>query len=411
MGNSISAYVRNSRTTLDEVMSDIRNGTNQDSGNIFVFDRNERLKVTVSTNKYLLYRVFATIQKDDARVIQEMVSSSQAPADVKMIIILQDRRIEKLFIFEGQLIIPPSIQQLQSLSNLQICNLNLVEMPDEMKNLRSLKEFNLVSLKVRLLPAFIWTFKNLEALILNDLPIDLIPPSIGQLKKLEVLGLSDLKNLPNLPKEIWNLTNLKVLDLSELMIRSLPPCIGQLSNLEELYLNDTKQLSILPEEIGNLTKLKVLDLEDSRIESLPDATAMLADLWYLNLELTYMYESDFLHMLAERHHFLSSLGTDEYLPEMPHCTLALNRARCFIGSFFSPDYKYAKLIPKIWPHILYNTAKVRDWKCSPSSYYPSWRIDCSYQIHRPDAIYLALEMGRAQFIQLVLDNRGADNAE
>ena len=125
-------------------------------------------------------------------------------------------------------------------------------------------------------------FKNLTELNLWNRGLTEIPDSIVNLTNLRILYLSN-NQLTSLPDSIGNLTNLIFLDLHYNQLTSLHDSIGNLTNLRKLNLSNN-QLRSLQDSIGNLTNLTELDLSYNPLKSLPDSIGNLTNLERLNLD-------------------------------------------------------------------------------------------------------------------------------
>ena len=130
-------------------------------------------------------------------------------------------------------------------------------------------------------PAEIEQLTSLTRLNLRGNRLTSLPAEIGQLTSLTVLDLRSNK-LTSVPAEIWQLTSLTVLTLEGNRLTSVPPEIGRLTSLEKLDLFGN-ELTSLPAEIGQLTSLKWLSLAYNQLTSVPAEIGQLTSLTGLNL--------------------------------------------------------------------------------------------------------------------------------
>ncbi len=145
--------------------------------------------------------------------------------------------------------LPPEIGQLTSLTELDLRNNQLSELPPEIGQLTSLAELSLNNNQLRVLPPEITQLNNLIWLYLYGNKLRELPPEITQLNNLRRLGLGD-NQLRALPPKIGKMTNLTSLNLEGNQLHELPPEIGQLNNRTKLYLS-FNPLEAPPLEIAN----------------------------------------------------------------------------------------------------------------------------------------------------------------
>lgn len=123
---------------------------------------------------------------------------------------------------------------------------------------------------------------ELTELDLSNQQLTELPPEIGQFKNLQNLNLSE-NQLSFLPQEIGQLKHLQSLDLSQNQIISLPKELNQLKDLKQLNLQQN-QLSEVPREILQLTWLAHLDLSKNQLKQLPKKLTRLRKLKEFNLQ-------------------------------------------------------------------------------------------------------------------------------
>ena len=177
--------------------------------------------------------------------------------------------------------VPAEIEQLTSLTRLNLRGNRLTSLPAEIGQLTSLTVLDLRSNKLTSVPAEIWQLTSLTVLTLEGNRLTSVPPEIGRLTSLEKLDLFG-NELTSLPAEIGQLTALKWLSLAYNRLTSVPAEIGQLTSLERLELNSNR-LTSLPAEIGQLTSLKWLSLAYNQLTSVPAEIGQLTSLTGLNL--------------------------------------------------------------------------------------------------------------------------------
>lgn len=127
------------------------------------------------------------------------------------------------------------------LSVLDLCNYELIQIPDELFELTNLRDLHL-----------------------SDNLLEQLPEKISKLAKLGQLDLS-FNKIVEFPKQILELENLRFLNLAGNHLVELPKEIARLKNLEVLRLSGN-QLRELPGEISKLVKLHYLDLEGNPLE-------------------------------------------------------------------------------------------------------------------------------------------------
>jgi leucine-rich repeat protein SHOC2 len=200
--------------------------------------------------------------------------------------------------------VPPEIENLPNLTELNLENNLITAVPPEIGNLLSLDNLDLSGNQLTAIPLQIGTLSNLGNLDLSSNQLTAVPPEIGNLSSLTALYLfnnqltavppeiGNLSNLTNLfinlnqltavPPEIGNLSNLTLLYLDRNQLTTVPPEIGNLSNLVSLNLSQN-QLTTVPSEIGNLSSLERLDLRNNQLTALPPEIGNLSNLSWLSL--------------------------------------------------------------------------------------------------------------------------------
>ena len=182
--------------------------------------------------------------------------------------------------------IPAGIENLNSLTELNLSFTMIRELPESIDKLTSLEWLYLNGTQLRELPKGVDKMANLVGLYLNNTPLKELPESIKNLEKLSFLYLRNTL-LSKLPDSIGYLTCLRHIDLSSTHLDELPESIGRLTRLKWLSLNNTR-LSKLPESMGDLIELRGLYLRNTPLSELPDTVGNLKSLLYLDLSQTYL---------------------------------------------------------------------------------------------------------------------------
>lgn len=209
-------------------------------------------------------------------------------------------------------------------SELDLSQLNLKELPESLQTLKNLTILNCSANRLTRLPEWIGRLKQLRFLVLSnnkissydiaDLPklthlflssnaLREIPEAILRLRSLQMLDV-DFNELTLLPPDLSRLRDLDsfsasgnplnnvqpVCELSKLQtlfasyckLTAIPPEIGRLAGLSYLSLR-SNQLRSLPASIGQLSKLAVLDLEGNDLQDLPASIRRIPELAQLYL--------------------------------------------------------------------------------------------------------------------------------
>ncbi|CAB1320301.1 unnamed protein product [Coregonus sp. 'balchen'] len=146
------------------------------------------------------------------------------------------------------------------LTELNLGNNALEEIPSVLKYLNSLKKLYLFGNHItRLPPEVLEGLHNLTLLNLNHNHISVLPP--------EIKSLLD-NQLEELPVEIGFLKKMVEINLTNNELGRLPKQIYSLSQLARLYLA-RNNLTELPEGVIGLMKLRVLDVAGNRLSMFP----------------------------------------------------------------------------------------------------------------------------------------------
>ncbi len=200
--------------------------------------------------------------------------------------------------------LPEILTQLTALEVLLLDHNEIFNLPGLAIDLSNLKHLSLVGNRLTRLPEWIGRFRNLEVLNLGsnrivetfeswDELIELrelylernnlssLPASVSELAQLEILNLGRNK-LSALPMSLGSLSKLRVLDASSNELRKLPTSLWSLRQLEKLDLSDNPRL-LVPATMRNLSTLRSLDLGSCELNSVPEAVSDLPSLCELNL--------------------------------------------------------------------------------------------------------------------------------
>jgi internalin A len=144
--------------------------------------------------------------------------------------------------------LPESIGNLSSLLHLDINKNQIVEIPESISNLTCLQSLNLYSNQIARFPQAIGDLISLQYLHLQYNQIVEIPKEIGNLISLQYLGLNN-NQIAKLPESIGNLLSLQYLDINENQIIEFPESIGNLTQLQNLVLQNNPITNNLPVEL------------------------------------------------------------------------------------------------------------------------------------------------------------------
>jgi len=178
--------------------------------------------------------------------------------------------------------VPESISALPSLEILNLSHTDILTLPTTIDALVNLTALDVGQTNLTTLPTQIDGLANLAHLVLNNTALSALPPEVGSLAKLQLLDL-DNTQFSELPTTIENLVQLKTLRLANNEFKTLPSSITSLTQLVELDLTNN-QLGELPDQIGNLRELDTLHIYGNQISELPDTIGDLTKLTALTLD-------------------------------------------------------------------------------------------------------------------------------
>ena len=217
-----------------------------------------------------------------------------------------DKNLTNLNLSNNQLTeLPPEIVELKNLTNLNLSSNKLTQLPSEIVKLTNLKNLFLFNNQLTELPLEIIELKNLTNLNLSKNKLTQLPPEIAGLNNFTYLILSSNK-LAQLQPESVEHKNFTNLDLFDNQLTKLPNFLHITSsflsinhtssllhrtirkfkfrNLSSLDLSDNK-LTKFPPEITELKNLTHLDLTFNQLTQLPSEITELKNL--TNLDLSY----------------------------------------------------------------------------------------------------------------------------
>ncbi|XP_029177180.1 leucine-rich repeat-containing protein 40-like [Nylanderia fulva] len=164
-------------------------------------------------------------------------------------------------------VIDDKIQFLTELSNLNLHNNLLEELPCEIGSLHKLKVINLSDNKLENLPPQFYMLEELCELYLKNNHISILEAEVGNLIMLTYMDLS-YNNLSKLPIGMGYLVRLETLNLSHNMIEELPPDMTSMRSLKVLDVS-FNQLEILP-PLGELRKAEEIMFQSNNLKKFPD---------------------------------------------------------------------------------------------------------------------------------------------
>ena len=147
-------------------------------------------------------------------------------------------------------------------TNLDISNIGLTELPTEVCHLTHLRNLDLSGNPLKTLPPEIRLLTNLEELNLRSTWVAL-PREIGSLRSLKTLILDDNPWIV-IPIEIGQIKGLREISIKNCSLSTIPLWITEVSNLQYLDLQNNA-IFYLPREVKKLTSLKKLVLTNYRL--------------------------------------------------------------------------------------------------------------------------------------------------
>ncbi len=172
-------------------------------------------------------------------------------------------------------------QDLETIQELNLFNLNFTNLPEEIGLLTGLEHFNLFGNQLTRLPAGFCKLTALKSLNLEGNKLIELPAEFCRLRALKELFLSK-NQLTELPVGFGSLIKLDALNLDYNQLTELPVGFGCLKELAHLNLRNNK-LRKLTEEFCGLKKLKWLFLENNQLVKLPAGFGNLIELDWVDL--------------------------------------------------------------------------------------------------------------------------------
>ncbi|KAK6010128.1 leucine Rich repeat-containing domain protein [Ostertagia ostertagi] len=173
--------------------------------------------------------------------------------------------------------IPPSLDDLENLRDIDFAENNLPAIPEALFKLKNLRKLDVSGNK--------FFFLNVRVVIenLTVLKIEKITIPEGSWEMLETLNISG-NGMTSLPDGLVRLTKLQRLYASDnhLTFEGIPSGIGKLVQLIVLHLT-RNNLELVPEGITRCVRLQRLRLNHNRLITLPDGIHLLPDLKELDL--------------------------------------------------------------------------------------------------------------------------------
>jgi leucine-rich repeat protein SHOC2 len=182
----------------------------------------------------------------------------------------------------------PTIDALQNLTNLNLSNTPISDLPHNLDKNISLKNLNLTGTKIQGLPENLQMSQSIEELDLTDCrQLIHLPSDISNMKLLNTLKLTNCRNLEDLPVSLLELIHLKhlyigycpnisnieeilnninsieILDISNTRLEKFELNGENLQNLRVLYCENTSSISSLPSNFHTLESLEQLTIRNS----------------------------------------------------------------------------------------------------------------------------------------------------
>ena len=180
-------------------------------------------------------------------------------------------------------IVPKTLQQLKSLTVLNLTHCDLRTFPEEVTKLTSLQELSLKGNYIRTLPDSIKDLVNLRKINLSDCRSLSYLESVSTLSSLKELNLRYNRNIREISSSITQLTNLEILYVIGCGLSSYPESVSTLSSLKELNLSSNENIREISSSITQLTNLEILYVIGCGLSSYPEALSTLSSLKELNL--------------------------------------------------------------------------------------------------------------------------------
>ncbi len=198
---------------------------------------------------FLFLTVFSQTWEDDSLIVRQILDTNGLDTVlVDNIAKKKNGRINTLYFYNMPAfhILPVTIGELNTLTDLKICKTGIVTVPHEIGNFKLLRILHLYENKLISLPPEIGSLDSLRGMSINNNELTAIPPEIGNCKKLYTLRFGENK-ITRIPDEICDMVSLK--------------SISAQSNL----------INYVPEEIGNMAVLGGINLEYNKLKYVPNS--------------------------------------------------------------------------------------------------------------------------------------------
>ncbi|CAI5952640.1 unnamed protein product [Closterium sp. NIES-64] len=225
---------------------------------------------------------FGKLSALECLVVRRVEGITELPETVGLLPQLQLLTIESE---DSSSWLPASLPDVSSLTELDLCQTSVLDLPDGIGRLSKLKSIKLRSLEgnypegLSSLPEDFGQLTGLEILHLTNLThLSHLPDSFTLLSSLQTLEISDCSRVTALPEGMGDgLHHLQKLILSRIPITHLPSSF-RLSSLVAIELNGAQCLrGCLLEGFGNFSHLRTLSLNDiPNLTSLPSSLSRLA---------------------------------------------------------------------------------------------------------------------------------------
>lgn len=168
-----------------------------------------------------------------------------------------------------------------NLTNINISNNSLTNLPNSITNLSKLTYILAGSNQLTSLPENINNLNKLEGIYASNNKLTHLPDNITQLSNLAILYV-DKNGLIDLPLNLEGLVNLQQFFVNDNQLTTLPDSLVKLKLLSRFYANNNK-LDYLPKNIGELSSLSWLIVNNNQLTELPDSLNLLTELQLLSL--------------------------------------------------------------------------------------------------------------------------------
>uniref|UniRef100_W6NF87 Leucine-rich repeat and Gelsolin region domain containing protein n=1 Tax=Haemonchus contortus TaxID=6289 RepID=W6NF87_HAECO len=204
------------------------------------------------------------------------------PPQIRRLTMLQELKLSNNPLHHFQLKQLPSMTSLRVL-HMRNTNRTLENIPPSLDDLENLRDIDFAENNLPAIPEALFKLKNLRKLDISGNKIEKITIPEGSWDMLETLNISG-NGMTTLPDGLVRLTKLQRLYASDnrLTFEGIPSGIGKLVQLIVLHLT-RNNLELVPEGITRCVRLQRLRLNHNRLITLPDGIHLLPDLKELDL--------------------------------------------------------------------------------------------------------------------------------